>query len=130
MVKASDGRSALAAVALHEPELIVLDVMLPEIDGLSVLEAIRRTWRMPVLVVSALGTAGDRIRGFERGADDYLAKLSSPAELAWRARRLLERSGNGSDAARPRLIEHGALRLDPGRQEVHLGTRSSRSDAR
>jgi DNA-binding response OmpR family regulator len=122
VVEASDGRSALAAVAIAEPELIVLDVMLPEIDGLSVLEAVRRTWRTPVLVVSALGTATDRIRGFERGADDYLPKPFSPAELAWRVRRLLERAhGRATELSGSRTLEHGALRLDPARQEAFVG---------
>src|SRR5919106_1753764 len=67
---ASDGRAALAAVALEQPALIVLDVMLPEVDGLSVLEALRRNSRTPVIMLSALGSIDDRINGLKLGADD------------------------------------------------------------
>ena len=74
VVEARDGQAALAAIALHEPALVVLDLMLPEIDGLSVLRAIRRRSRTPVIVLSARGTVGDRIQGLEAGPDDYVPK--------------------------------------------------------
>jgi DNA-binding response OmpR family regulator len=86
---AHDGRTALASMALDPPALIVLDLMLPEVDGLSVLRAVRRRDGTPVLVLSARGTARDRVEGLEEGADDYVAKPFSPAELVLRVRRLL-----------------------------------------
>lgn len=122
VVEANDGRSALAAVALEQPALIVLDVMLPEVDGLSVLAAVRRTARTPVIVLSARGTIDDRIEGLSRGADDYLPKPFSPAELVLRVQRLLDRSGNGA-AVEAAPMRHGDLVLDPERHEVRLGNR-------
>jgi DNA-binding response OmpR family regulator len=127
VIEAADGRSALAQIALDEPALIVLDVMLPEVDGLSVLEALRRTSRTPVLVVSARGSVADRIEGLEVGADDYLAKPFSPAELVIRVKRLLERAGKLAAAptnspahhlAEP--LRHSDLMLDRARHEAFV----------
>ena len=78
--EASDGRAALAAIARDRPALVVLDLMLPEIDGLSVVRAIRRTADTPIIILSARGTTADRIAGLATGADDYLPKPFSPAE--------------------------------------------------
>jgi DNA-binding response OmpR family regulator len=126
VVEALDGQSALAAIALEQPRLIVLDVMLPEVDGLAIVEALRRTSRTPVLMLSARGTVDDRIAGLELGADDYLAKPFSPAELVVRVRRLLERTeaaGGPSGAALGQLepLRLGELTLDPERHEVSIG---------
>ena len=93
VIEASDGRSALAAIALEAPALVVLDLMLPEVDGLSILRAVRRTDRTPILMLSARGTTADRIAGLSEGADDYLPKPFSPAELVVRIKRILDRSG-------------------------------------
>ena len=79
VVEATDGRSALAAITLEMPILVVLDVMLPEVDGLAVLGAVRRTDRTPVIILSARGLVDDRIAGLAAGADDYLPKPFSPA---------------------------------------------------
>ena len=122
VTEANDGRSALASVTLDPPSLVVLDVMLPEVDGLSVLEAVRRTSRTPVIVLSARGTVDDRIDGLARGADDYLPKPFSPAELVLRVRRLLDRSGYGSAGMTQQpVLRHGDLTLDPARHEVTIG---------
>lgn len=86
VVEASDGASALEAIRTHGPALVVLDRMLPVIDGLSVLEAIRRQGETPVIILSARGTTSDRIEGLSIGADDYLPKPFSPAELVVRMR--------------------------------------------
>jgi DNA-binding response OmpR family regulator len=94
--EARDGQAALAAIALHDPALVVLDLMLPEVDGLSVLRAIRRRSRTPVIILSARGTVGDRIEGLESGADDYVPKPFSPAELILRVQRVLERTAEDS----------------------------------
>jgi DNA-binding response OmpR family regulator len=117
VTEANDGRSAHASVALDRPSLVVLDVMLPEVDGLSVLEAVRRTSRIPVIVLSARGTVDDRIAGLTRGADDYLPKPFSPAELVLRVRRLLDRSGD-HPSAQQNVFRHGDLALDAARHEV------------
>jgi DNA-binding response OmpR family regulator len=90
VAEAADGRSALAAIALEAPSLVVLDLMLPEVDGLSIVRAVRRTDRTPIIVLSARGTTMDRIMGLEAGADDYLPKPFSPAELVVRIKRVLD----------------------------------------
>jgi len=122
VAEAADGSSALGAVTRERPALIVLDIMLPEIDGLSVLRALRRTSRTPVIVLSARGTVGDRIEGLEVGADDYLPKPFSPAELVVRVKRVLERSADRD--ARPEVLRHGGLTLDADRHEVTVDGRS------
>jgi DNA-binding response OmpR family regulator len=115
---AHDGRSALAAMALDPPALVVLDLMLPEVDGLSVLRAIRRRDRTPVVVLSARGTARDRVEGLEEGADDYVPKPFSPAELVLRVRRLLRMPDPAIPKREP--IRLGSLVVDRDRHEVML----------
>ena len=127
--EARDGQAALAAMAVHEPVLVVLDLMLPEIDGLSVLRAIRRRSRTPVIVLSARGSVGDRIEGLESGADDYVPKPFSPAELVLRVQRVLERTAEDGTAATPagsgpagsRILRHNDLEMDLDRHDVAIG---------
>jgi len=121
VIEAGDGQAALAAIALDRPALVVLDVMLPSVDGLAVLEAVRRTSRVPVIMLSARAATDDRIEGLELGADDYLAKPFSPAELVVRVRRLLDRSAESastSPAAHREPLRVADLTLDPERHEV------------
>jgi two-component system OmpR family response regulator len=115
---AHDGRNALASMALDPPALVVLDLMLPEVDGIAVLRAIRRRDRTPVIVLSARGTARDRIEGLEEGADDYIPKPFSPAELVLRVRRLLRTPEVVAPRREP--IRHGFLVVDRDRHEVTL----------
>jgi DNA-binding response OmpR family regulator len=120
---ARDGRSALASIALEPPVLVVLDLMLPEVDGIAILRAIRRTDRTPVVVLSARGTPRDRIEGFEEGADDYVVKPFSPAELVLRIRRLLQPPSQAQvETHEP--IRHGPLLVDRDRHEVMLDGRT------
>lgn len=128
VIEATDGRSALSAITDEKPALVVLDIMLPEIDGLAVLRAVRRTDRTPVIILSARGLTDDRITGLGAGADDYLPKPFSPAELVLRVQRILERTGAGrrgggagdrSDAP----IRHGDLSIDRDRHEVRIADR-------
>ena len=131
VVEASDGRAALSAIALEMPALVVLDIMLPEVDGIAVLKAVRRTDRTPVIILSARGLVDDRITGLAAGADDYLPKPFSPAELVLRVQRILERTdgasgpagpgGGGGTTGRGEPIRHGDLVLDPARHEVRIG---------
>lgn len=133
VVEASDGRAALAAIALEMPALVVLDVMLPEVDGLAVLRAVRRTDQTPVIILSARGLVDDRIAGLAAGADDYLPKPFSPAELVLRVQRILERAavGGGTGAGTPNGVSgregeslvHGDLVVDRSRHEVRIGER-------
>jgi DNA-binding response OmpR family regulator len=137
VIEAADGRSALSAIALEAPALVVLDVMLPEVDGIAVLKAVRRTDRTPVIILSARGLTDDRITGLTAGADDYLPKPFSPAELVLRVERILERASGGDSgaggpaggrgtggASRSRApIRHGDLVLDRERHEVRIDGR-------
>jgi DNA-binding response OmpR family regulator len=124
VVEATDGRAALAAIALEAPALVVLDIMLPEIDGLAALRALRKTDRTPVIILSARGLTDDRITGLGAGADDYLPKPFSPAELVLRVQRILERTGDGRGGKRSRApIEHGDLLVDRERHEVRIADR-------
>src|SRR5438128_10014260 len=93
VVTAGDGRAALHAFRKHRPNLVVLDLMLPEMDGLALLRILREDSDIPVLMLSARGSAADRVYGITEGADDYLAKPFSPAELVARVKSILRRSG-------------------------------------
>ncbi len=125
--EAPDGRAALAAIARDQPALVVLDLMLPEIDGLSVVRAIRRTADTPIIILSARGMTADRIAGLATGADDYLPKPFSPAELVARVQRVLARSDHSGDvepqAEVSRPLVHGELRVDRERHTAELGRR-------
>jgi DNA-binding response OmpR family regulator len=128
VVEAADGRTALSAIALEAPALVVLDVMLPEVDGLAVLRAVRRTDRTPVIILSARGLVDDRIAGLAAGADDYLPKPFSPAELVLRVERILDRSGGAEGGAGPAArsggpLRHGDLAVDRDRHEARIGGR-------
>jgi len=118
VVTAGDGRAALAAIAAHDPALIVLDLMLPEIDGLTVARRVREESDVPILMLSARGSVADRIHGIAEGADDYLPKPFSPAELAIRVKAILRRSRGGDARAVLRL---GDLEIDRERHAVRRG---------
>jgi len=133
VVTAADGPAALDAIETHEPALVVLDLMLPELDGRAVIRAVRRdeaAARTPILVLSARSSTIDRIAGLEDGADDYLPKPFSPAELVLRVKSILRRTtttaapaapvqtGTPPDAAREPVIRHADLTVDPSRHEV------------
>ena len=130
VLSAGDGPAALDAIETHEPALVVLDLMLPELDGRAVLRAVRRdegAGQTPILVLSARGTTVDRIAGLEDGADDYLPKPFSPAELVVRVKAILRRTAalpaeSGAPSATPSTepITHNGLVLDPGRHEVSI----------
>ena len=122
VVDASDGKSALAAIALEAPALVVLDLMLPEVDGLAVVRAVRRTDRTPIVMLSARGTTDDRIAGLEAGADDYLPKPFSPAELVVRIKRVLDRStGLSARQTTAPVLRIGDLVLDRDRHSAAVG---------
>jgi two-component system, OmpR family, alkaline phosphatase synthesis response regulator PhoP len=127
VVTAADGPAALDAIETHAPALVVLDLMLPELDGRAVIRAVRRdeeAGRTPILVLSARSSTIDRIAGLEDGADDYLPKPFSPAELVLRVKSILRRSGGssiGTGRSDP-VRRHGDLTIDPARHEVRRGT--------
>lgn len=113
---AEDGFAALAAVDRVRPDLVVLDRMLPGIEGLEVCRRIRATAPVPVLLLTALGSTEDRIAGLEAGADDYLAKPFSPRELVLRVQSILRRSVTALTPESP--FELGGFTLDPSARTV------------
>jgi len=96
-----DGHEALRRIAEQQPDLVVLDLMLPGIDGLEVCRRLRERWPIPVVMLTALGDETDRLAGFEIGADDYVTKPFSPRELAMRVRSVLRRSRSAMPADKP-----------------------------
>jgi len=123
VVEALDGAAALAAIDAHDPALVVLDLMIPEIDGLAVVRAIRDHSDTPIIILSARGTTGDRIEGLSLGADDYVPKPFSPAELVLRVGRVLARATSGDRSDAKPLIEHGGLAVDRERHTVTVDGR-------
>ena len=122
VVTASDGDEALRRVGQDKPSLIVLDVMLPGVDGLELTRHLRENLdRVPILMMSARGTVDDRIRGLIDGADDYLSKPFSPAELVERVNALLRRSAPG--AVPTAKLRHHDLELDLEKHQVMQGER-------
>ncbi|MET0324675.1 MAG: response regulator transcription factor [Ilumatobacteraceae bacterium] len=120
--EAVDGPSALTWLAEHQPSLVVLDIMLPGTDGLTILRRLRAEGQIPVILLTARTEEADRVRGLELGADDYVVKPFSPRELAARVRTVLRRSGpSGAAPAGPLVF--GALRIDPVTREVHIDGR-------
>src|SRR5437899_5616532 len=120
VVTAGDGRAALHAFRKHRPNLVVLDLMLPEMDGLALLRILREDSDIPVLMLSARGSAADRVYGMNEGADDYLPKPFSPAELVVRVKAILRRAdGTTRQAPREqRQLEFLDLAIDLDRHEV------------
>lgn len=124
VVTAADGRAALRAIEERAPRLVVLDLMIPEIDGLAVIRRARQLNDVPILILSARGAVGDRILGLSEGADDYLAKPFSPAELVVRVRTILRRTERAAAAAPPGTVYLAdGLELDPARHEVTVDGR-------
>jgi two-component system, OmpR family, response regulator MprA len=130
VLTAEDGEAAIETASATKPDLIVLDVMLPGIDGLAACEHLRRTGPMPILMLSAKDTVPDRVAGLNRGADDYLVKPFAVDELSARIRALLRRAGGPAEAklayadlsvdavAREAMRAGEPLRLSPREYEL------------
>nr|WP_033825737.1 response regulator transcription factor [Kitasatospora sp. MBT63] len=122
--RAADGHQALAAAAEHRPDLVVLDLMLPGLDGLEVCRRLRATEAgadLPVVMLTAKGDEADRILGLELGADDYVTKPFSPRELVLRIQSVLRRAGLAAPAGGP--LTAGDLTLDQQARRAHRAGR-------
>jgi DNA-binding response OmpR family regulator len=119
-LQASAGRSALSLIESEQPDLIVLDVMLPEVDGYTVLAELRRRADVPVILLTARTEETDRVLGLELGADDYVVKPFSPRELVARVRTVLRRSGRLESSAPTALLEFDGLEIDGRSREVRV----------
>ncbi|MDX6609979.1 MAG: hypothetical protein QOF85_1904 [Solirubrobacterales bacterium] len=120
-LQAADGPEALRLAERRDPDLIVLDLMLPEIDGLEVMRRLheRPSAPVPVILLTARGEESDRLVGLRRGADDYVVKPFSPAELVARVDAVLRRTAPPAEEVPP-PIEVGSLRVDPSMRTVTL----------
>ena len=117
VMEAGDGPAALATLGETTPDLVLLDVMIPQIDGFSILRSLRQAGDMPVILLTARGDEADRVLGLELGADDYIVKPFSPRELAARVRTVLRRVRSPRPLLGDRL-DFGDLVIDPATREV------------
>ena len=118
---AATGSEALAQLAADQPGLIVLDLMLPDIDGVEVCRRIRTRSDVPILMLTARDEDVDKIIGLEVGADDYLTKPFNPRELVARVKSILRRATPERRERESAVIRHGKLVVDAGRRTVHVG---------
>jgi DNA-binding response OmpR family regulator len=117
-----DGLAALAAVSAELPDIVVLDLMMPGMDGLEVCRRLRhQTPDLPVVMLTALGEESDRVMGLEVGADDYVTKPFSPRELVLRIRSVLRRTAGPVASPAPAILVDGDLTADTGRRVARLG---------
>ena len=121
VIAAGDGEEALRLHHRHDPDLVILDLMLPRVDGLEVCREIRRRGDTPVLMLTARGDDIDAVVGLELGADDYVSKPFNPRALVARVRAILRRTDSTNRGGRP--IEVGSLRIDPRRREATVNDR-------
>ena len=122
--RADDGPDALARAAAHRPDLVVLDLMLPGMDGLEVCRRMRGRGPVPVIMLTARGDEDDRILGLEVGADDYVTKPFSPRELVLRVESVLRRTRPAQPSGQPSRA--AGLTVDPGGPPRHQGRRRTR----
>jgi DNA-binding response OmpR family regulator len=118
---AGDGAEALRRALANPPDLLVLDLMLPGMDGLQVCKKLRERWPVPVIMLTALGEEIDRVVGLETGADDYVTKPFSPRELALRVQSVLRRARGALVTSGTGVLRDGDLLVDVGAHEVRLG---------
>jgi two-component system alkaline phosphatase synthesis response regulator PhoP len=118
---AGTGTAALSQVASEQPALIVLDLMLPDIDGIEVCRRIRQRLEVPILMLTARDEDVDKIIGLEVGADDYMTKPFNPRELVARVKSILRRAAPERQPPESPVIRHGDLTVDAGRREAKVG---------
>ncbi len=118
--QAADADAAFASVEKHEPQLILLDLMLPGLSGLEVARRVRAKRQIPILMLTARGSEDDVLQGFDAGADDYLVKPFSPKVLVARVRAILRRSGLGPQEEEEKALTVGAITIDHKTREVRI----------
>ncbi len=121
-LQANDGATGLALAEKHRPDLVVLDIMLPKMDGWEVCRRLRKTSEVPVIMLTARGEEIDRVSGLTLGADDYVVKPFSPRELVARIKAVLRRT-NATGKAPSRLLRQGDIRLDLEKRRLRVNDR-------
>lgn len=117
--EASNGKEALEKIAVNQFSLILLDVMMPEVDGWTVCRRIRQEFSVPIIMLSARGEEYDKLFGFELGVDDYITKPFSPKEMVARIKAVLKRS-YGNNIVNTNIIKIGAIKIKPMSKQVFL----------
>ncbi len=115
VISATDGKAGLEIVTNKLPDLVILDLMMPEMDGITVCKKLRanpETKAIPIIMLTAKSEEADRVLGLEMGADDYVTKPFSPRELTARIRAVLRRSWNNDDTDEPATLEYGDIRMN------------------
>ena len=120
VTEAADGEAAIESIAKHPHDLMVLDLMLPGVDGLEVCRRVRQVREIPIIMLTALGSEMDRVVGLQLGADDYVTKPFSPRELALRVESVLRRTSGRVPELADQLVD-GDLVIDHPHREVTLG---------
>ena len=120
VLTALDGADGLASAREERPDIVVLDVMLPRLNGLDVCRALREESQIPIIMLTARVEEEDRLTGLELGADDYITKPFSPRELAARVRAVLRRSGNGDTEPGPSTLSAGPVEVDHRYRRVRV----------
>jgi DNA-binding response OmpR family regulator len=120
VVKAYNGEQALELVAKENPDLVLLDIMMPILDGFIVCERIRKFSTVPIIVVTVIGEEQDRVRGLDIGADDYIVKPFSATELLARVRAVLRRAAKPTNVPAQSIFRHGEMEIDMAKAEVIL----------
>lgn len=123
VLKAYEGQKAVEIVAEKQPDLVLLDVMMPGLDGFQACERIREFSQVPIIMVTAKGEEQDRVKGLDRGADDYVVKPFSATELLARVRAVLRRAQVSGSAFQQASFNHGNLKIDFARAEVFKDNR-------
>ena len=119
---AADGEDAIARFEATDPDLVLLDLMLPRLDGFGVFRAIRARSQSPVIMLTARGEVTDRIVGLDVGADDYISKPFSPSEVAARVRAVIRRARRGGERGTDgRVLRFDRMEIKPGTREVRVG---------
>jgi DNA-binding response OmpR family regulator len=121
VLKATGGDEAIEIVVKDKPDLVLLDVMMPVLDGFSVLDRLREFSIVPIIIITARGNEADRVKGLDLGADDYIIKPFSAVEMLARVRAVLRRAENNHSENQHSSFSHGNLRIDFARAEVYRG---------
>jgi len=124
VITACDGEEALSLFRREAPDLVILDVMMPKLDGYGVCQEIRKTSDVPIIMLTALGDVADRITGLELGADDYVIKPFSPKELEARIRSVLRRTEkvqSSLNVSNSGIVQFNFLKIDFNRRQVYKG---------
>lgn len=120
VLKAYDGQQAVDIVARENPDLVLLDIMMPILDGFAACERIRKFSSIPIIIVTAKGEEKDRVRGLDMGADDYISKPFSATELLARVRAVLRRADKPTNIPPQSIFHHGHMKIDLAKAEVFI----------